>query len=322
MKTKTLCLALILCAQTVFARQQEPPTEWIDKETGHRVVRLSREPGSESLYFHQNAYTTEGDKLIITTPTGVSTINLKTHEIEKVVDGRVNVIVVGRKSRQVYYTKDNTLFATHLDTRATREIVKLPFRGGLSSLNADETLLLGARNESEGQGPYGGQGQRQYGSNPALAEQLGPDGKPLTYAERKEVMMNNRLEQHIPMIMYTVNTKTGEVKTILRSTDWLGHLQFSPTDPNLIMFCHEGPWHKVDRIWTIRTDGSGLTKIHTRTIEMEIFGHEFWSADGNTIWYDLQSPRGEDFWLAGYNVKTGARLRYHLQRNEWSIHFN
>lgn len=31
------------------------------------------------------------------------------------------------------------------------------------------------------------------------------------------------------------------------------------------MFCHEGPWRKVDRIWTIRADGSGLTKIHTRT---------------------------------------------------------
>src|SRR5256885_6457748 len=33
---------------------------------------------------------------------------------------------------------------------------------------------------------------------------------------------------------------------------------------SLLLFCHEGPWHKVDRIWTIRTDGSGLRKIHTR----------------------------------------------------------
>jgi hypothetical protein len=55
---------------------------------------------------------------------------------------------------------------------------------------------------------------------------------------------------------------------------------------------------------------------------MEIWGHEFWSADGKTIWYDLQIPRGEDFWLAGYNVETGARTWYHLQRDEWSIHFN
>jgi oligogalacturonide lyase len=78
----------------------------------------------------------------------------------------------------------------------------------------------------------------------------------------------------------------------------------------------------VDRIWTIRTDGTQRTKIHTRTMAMEIFGHEFWSQDGKTIWYDLQTPRGEDFWLAGYNVEHGKKTWYHLQRDEWSIHFN
>jgi oligogalacturonide lyase len=55
---------------------------------------------------------------------------------------------------------------------------------------------------------------------------------------------------------------------------------------------------------------------------MEIAGHEFWSADGKIIWYDLQTPRGEDFWLAGYNVINGEKTWYHLQRDEWSIHFN
>jgi len=50
---------------------------------------------------------------------------------------------------------------------------------------------------------------------------------------------------------------------------------------------------------------------------MEIFGHEFWSAGGKTIWYDLQTPRGEDFWLAAYNLDAGARTWYHLQRNEY-----
>jgi oligogalacturonide lyase len=119
-----------------------------------------------------------------------------------------------------------------------------------------------------------------------------------------------------------MNIQTGEVKVLHRATDWLNHLLFSPTDPTLLMFCHEGPWHKVDRIWTIRTDGSQITKIHHRTMEMEIFGHEWWGADGKTIWYDLQTPRGEDFWVAGLNLDTGKRTWYHLQRNEWSIHFN
>jgi oligogalacturonide lyase len=135
-------------------------------------------------------------------------------------------------------------------------------------------------------------------------------------------MMEDRLVARLPMVMYTMNVATGEVRVIHRATDWLNHLLFSPSDPGLLLFCHEGPWHKVDRIWTIRTDGTGIRKIHTRTMAMEIFGHEFWSADGKTIWYDLQTPRGEDFWLAAFDVDTARRRWYHLQRNEWSIHFN
>jgi oligogalacturonide lyase len=302
----------------------EPPTEWIDAATGHRVIRLSREPGSASLYFNQNAYTTEGDKLIITTPNGISTIDLKTHEIKSVVEGRVRVIVAGRKSRQVYYSKDGTIYATHLDTRETREIAKLPPRGFVATLNADETLLAGARTDGEGQA-YDDPNRPALdatAARPSPTPIIGADGKPLTFAEAKEVRMNNRLEQHTPMSIFTVDVKSGEIKTIHSGTDWFGHLQFSPGDPSLLMFCHEGPWHKVDRIWTIRTDGTALTKIHTRTMNMEIAGHEFFSADGKTIWYDLQTPRGEDFWLAGYELATGRRTWYHLQRDEWSVHFN
>ena len=33
-------------------------------------------------------------------------------------------------------------------------------------------------------------------------------------------------------------------------------------------------------------------------------------------------PRGEVFYLAGLHLPTGERTWYHLQRNEWSIHFN
>ena len=55
---------------------------------------------------------------------------------------------------------------------------------------------------------------------------------------------------------------------------------------------------------------------------MEIAGHEFWGADGKTIWYDLQTPRGKYFWIAGYNIATGLRTRYHLRPIESSVHFN
>src|SRR6185369_11508425 len=135
-------------------------------------------------------------------------------------------------------------------------------------------------------------------------------------------MMERRLAAKIPMTLYTINIKSGEVKTFHPATDWLNHVQFSPTDPTLMMFCHEGPWHKVDRIWTIRTDGSQLTKVHTRTMDMEIAGHEFFGLDGKHIYYDLQTPKSQVFWLAEYEVKTGKLTKYSLTKHEWSVHFN
>jgi hypothetical protein len=57
-------------------------------------------------------------------------------------------------------------------------------------------------------------------------------------------------------------------------------------------------------------------------MNMEIAGHEWFSADGKTVWYDLQTPRGEDFWVAGYEIATGKRTWLHLDRNAWSVHFN
>src|ERR1700738_2822412 len=87
-----------VCAQV----GKDIPREWIDPDTGHRVIRLSDEPGSQSLYFHQNGYTPDGRKLVITTPTGLVTVNLKTRTIEKVVAGPVNLIMVGRTTGQAY----------------------------------------------------------------------------------------------------------------------------------------------------------------------------------------------------------------------------
>jgi oligogalacturonide lyase len=303
-----------VCAFTLSAWAEsatnQPPTEWIDPATGHRVIQLSREPGSQSLYFNLNPFTPDGRKMVITTPTGISAINLQTLEIDQVVTGRVHVLMVGHRTGQVYYLRNRILYATDPNTKATREVVALPPGEVAVTVNSDETLLAGTITGRSA--AVTNEEKVGFGLNRLMSGQ--PRGK----ARNIEA----RFDQHLPMELFFLDIQTGEVKKYDRCHDWLNHLQFSPTDPHLLLFCHEGPWHKVDRIWTIRTDGTHLTLIHKRTMAMEIAGHEFWSADGQTIWYDLQTPRGEDFWVAGYNVTTGARTWYHLQRNEWSVHFN
>lgn len=299
---------MLVAAALPLLAQTAPPESWIDPDTHHRVVRLTNEPNSASLYFNQNGYTADQKEMVYTTPDGISVLDLATHHAKPVVHGRVRIIVTGRKTQNVYYIKDGTVCATDVDSGVTREIAKLPPRGSVTTVNADETLLAGTYTE--------GPPSQEYNAGAPPVPQT------LNQPRNKGQMMEQRLAAHLPMGLFIIDVKSGELKTILKSTDWLNHLEFSPSDPTLLMFCHEGPWHKVDRIWTIRTDGTNITKVHNRTMNMEIFGHEFWNADGSTIWYDLQTPRGEVFWLAGYNVQSGERTWYHLQRNEWSIHFN
>jgi oligogalacturonide lyase len=282
---------------------KEPPREWIEPATGHRVVRLSSEPGTSSFYFHQNGFTATGDKLVLSTRRGLAVLDWKTRKIEPLVEGRTLGAVVGKKTRQVYYIQNNAVRATHLDTGKTRTIVELPaeIRGGSGlAINADETLLGGSFVERD---------QR-------------PPSPPAQRPSNRGGGLEARWAAHLPMRLYTVRIKDGDIKTFHPSTEWLNHVQFSPTDPTQMMFCHEGPWHKVDRIWTIRTDGSGLRKIHTRQMDMEIAGHEFFSPDGKIIWYDLQTPRGKEFWLAGRVLASEELIKYRVAREHWSVHYN
>ncbi|MCS6954227.1 MAG: oligogalacturonate lyase family protein [Bryobacterales bacterium] len=287
----------LCCAMLFPLMAQEPPVEWTDPSTGRRLIRLSTEPGSMSLYFHQNAYTASGDKMVIMTPRGLAVVHFPSRKVELLVPGRVSHVVVGKKTRQVFYIQDGVVRATHLDSGVTRDVVTMPeLRTGSGlTVNADETMLAGSYIEGEA---------------PRVAPVPGKS------------MLEARWEMRLPMALYTVDLSTGRVNSFYRSNDWLNHVQFSPSDPTLLMFCHEGPWHKVDRIWTIRTDGAGLQKMHTRSMEMEIAGHEFWNPDGRIIWYDLQTPRGEEFWLAGVVLGTGEKLRYKLDRDRWSVHYN
>ena len=314
----TFVIGLLISSSSIPAQTKELPREWVDPDTGHHIVRLSDEPGSSSFYFHQYAYTAGGDKLIFSTRGGLSTYNFKTKQIEQIVEGRTGGVIVGRKTRKVFYTKGDTIYETDVDTKATRVIVKAPqIHGGAGlAVNADETLLGGSTVVGEAPAEFRPQAPAPTPQPSPTGVTVGRDNYP-----GKGDMMERRLAAKVPMSLYTVNIKTGEIKMFHPATDWLNHVQFSPTDPTLMMFCHEGPWHKVDRIWTIRTDGTDLKKIHTRTMDMEIAGHEFFGQDGKHIYYDLQTPKGQVFWLAEYDIKTGKMTKYSLTKHEWSVHY-
>jgi len=195
------------------------------------------------------------------------TYDWRTKKIDRLTDGGTNRgEIVAPKSRQIFYMRDNVVYSTHLDTRVTKKIAELPRGWRGLTVNADETLLAGAF----------GQGAAEISR-----------GQPRSY------WFKAIHDAKLPHLLFTLEIATGKTNVIYQGNDWFNHLQFSPTDRSLLMFCHEGPWQLVDRIWNIHTDGSGLRLIHERTITNEIAGHEFWSHDGQTIWFDQQTPRSQ-----------------------------
>jgi len=286
--------------------QKPMPNEWIDKQTGHKVVKLSRLPGSNaSFYFHNNPFV--GNKMIFyntsdSTKREIFTVDLNTLQTEQITHfgKRIGGEIVDNKRGDVYYQVKDSVFSINIDDKKPKLRYVFPknFKASISTLNADGTILAGKYSDG------------------------GREQEILRRYPEKSQYFNRIFDAKIPNTLFTVNLKTGELKDIHKENTWLGHIQFSPTDPNLLMFCHEGPWHKVDRMWTIDVSTGLIKKMHTRTMDMEIAGHEFFSPDGQTIWFDHQKPRSQKFYLTGTDVKTGKERSYELTRNEWSIHFN
>jgi len=347
----------VMQAQSGAPTEQLPPKTWVDNDTGHRVWRISDEPNSGAYYFNVNAYTPDHKQMVYNSPEGIRVLDLATMETKMLVPnppppanahdspiarfGRgARAIVVGHKTNSVFFTRidpatrTNTLYKADTNTGVVCKLIDLPAPLSISSINADETLGAGTYNESDVPGgdpnaPNGFVANAPPPPRAANANAAANLGGAHVQADDKGQMMERRLAARIPLVLFTIRIEAGPngekpatIKPLLHSTDWVNHLLFSPTDPTLLMYCHEGMWQKVDRIWLIHTDGTHNTLIHKRTMAMEIAGHEFWGLDGKTIWYDWQYPKGEDFFLASYNLETGKRTAYHMQRNEWSIHFN
>jgi len=284
---------------------QKMPDEWIDKDTRHKVKHVVPGGGKHaSFYFHNNPFV--GNEMVYYGDDAkghrqLFSVSLDTRKVTQLTDRRTPIRgeIVSAKLRTVFYQCHDSVFATSLDTRKERLVFVFPegFKGDITTVNADGSLLAGA---------WATDAEKEISRrNP-----------------EKHDFFNKIFEARLPRTLFTIDVRKGTLQKIFTDSAWLNHVQFSSTDPSLLMFCHEGQWHKVDRIWTINVQHKKVKLIHKRTMDMEIAGHEWFSPDGRIIWYDLQLPRGQTFFVGGTDVTTGKEKKYELQRNEWSVHYN
>lgn len=103
---------------------------------------------------------------------------------------------------------------------------------------------------------------------------------------------------------------------------WVGHVNTSPTQPHLLTFCHEGPWHLVDnRIWGLDMDTGRAWQIRPREEPEERVGHEYWHADGIHISYHGQKTNGDKF-FGKVRYDNTERQEYAFPHTTGHIHSN
>ena len=287
------------------AQAGDPSRDWIDKDTDHHVFRLTEEPGSTGLSFNEDAFTADGREMIYTAQDSVYLLDMTPpYATRRLLSGPVKKIVMGKNGPIAYFmlAKDPNLYAINVYTMQTLKIVALPQSATISTVNADDTLVAGTLTETQ----------------PGIAPQQAHSS-----AGRRGVLPRD-IEPAVPAThaLFTLDLRTAAIATVLRSSLQFAYVLFSPKDPNLLMYGFGGESKVDDEIWTVRTDGTMNRPIHQRTMDDEAATNAFWDSDGKTVWYDLQAPRGQAFYLASYNLDTGLRRWYPIERARWRVHYN
>ena len=263
-----------------------------DPLTGRKITQLtnSRDCDSVHLYFTENAFTRGGREIFFTsdrdTPgiDNVFTVNRETGIITRVTaytDQGITQLTKDPESTVILYNHGRDVVLHSLVTGEKQVLYIFPeeFRPGRLSLNCDHTLAGILMNEDV---------KVEHGVN---------------YAGFEEKMY--RVKRSRIVFVPLVNGRAGEPYTGVRDTCEAGHLQFSPTDKNLCMYCHEGPWHLVmQRIFMVDTDTLEVFPCFRQNKEDSV-GHEFWTRDGH-VFFDNRGP-GHDGTITSHRTQAVAK---------------
>ncbi len=243
-----------------------------DSQTGHTVWQMTDTPCkiSHAQYFTQPAATQDGRWLIYGSDRGSEAeqlnlfkMDLRSGESFQLTESNKNLkprwAHISPGGKEVYYIEDGNHFrAVNIETFEERDICRVEncFRPHQLSVSPDNRFII--------------------------------DG----------ILMENKSEDDfltdqgflIRSAIVVIRTDDGKVHKLLDGNTPLTHAQYCPADPNLILYCHGGPWWYVQRMWLINADGTGNRPIFKQT-HFEGTGHDFWSDDGKTLYLTCNGGR-------------------------------
>jgi oligogalacturonide lyase len=278
------------CASTSSAggrAGRRSKAEWLtykDPLTGVEVTQLTNYRGhSHHFYFTNPGWYDSGRKLLFSSDrnnrTNLHGIDLASGEIEQLTD--LEPVPLPREveffracknpvREEAYCWHDRDLLAIDLRTRKTRRLLQTEPRWCHSMTNC----------AADGRHVYFGVWEDQ--SSKFRVDLL------RGYVGFKETFEAKPLSRVVQ-----VAVDSGEARVVWEEKSWIGHVNTSPTQRQLLTFCHEGPWNLVDqRVWGLDADTGKVWKIRP-TSGKETVGHEYWYADGVRIGYHGLDAQGK-----------------------------
>ena len=265
--------------------------EWrtyTDRETGAKVTQLCDYFANHCHVYFTNPSLFDNDTKLVMfgereNKANLFTVDLLSGEILQLTDyeripppHECNFQNIGVSSirSEAYCWYKNKLMAIELHTGKERELYTMPqgYRRGNTNVTSDGKFVLGHCIKD-------------------LSKEMELD------TGHGYVGFDEHWERNPHCFIYKAPVDGGKTEIIHEENLWLGHINASPVHPNLVSFCHEGPWHKVDhRIWVLDHVSGEIWKVRERKVPNERIGHEYWYADGETIGYHGEVPTsGEKF---------------------------
>jgi oligogalacturonide lyase len=247
-----------------------------DRASGVTVTQLTNYRGhSHHFYFTNPGWYAGGRKLLFASDrcnrTNLYGLDLQDGEIEQLTD--LEPVALPRELEFVRACKnplreeacfwhDLELLAVDLETRQTRVLCQIEPRWCVSQTNAS----------ADGRYIY-------FGVWEDLSARFEVDLL-RGYVGFEETWAAKPLSQ-----VLRAPVEGGAAEVVFEERSWIGHVNTSPTQAELLTICHEGPWGKVDqRIWGLDAANGRAWKIRP-TGPGEVVGHEYWYADGLRVGY-------------------------------------
>jgi oligogalacturonide lyase len=237
-----------------------------DDITGVEVTKLTDNRGNTiHPYFTQPLLSSDGKYLLTASDrTGLwqlYSLELETGKmIQLTDDSRVSPQSSCLDSNRMiaYYWNGLVLKSVDLSNLVEREIYEVPegFHPGILSISADGEAL-----------------DFVYIENLNLS----------TLTGKLYSGMSEMLYRRPSCVVMRVKPYEGTAEAIWGEREWISHVITSPVDKDIIVFCHEGDWHLVQRTWVIKASTHEIWPIIETKRYLERAGHEFFTKKGTLV---------------------------------------